>query len=256
MSVFVLVHGSWHGGWCWERVVPFLQASGHEAYAPDMPAMGRDRTLIHDATFALGVERIVAQLAGMNRPVILVGHSMAGLLITQVAEERPDSISELIYLSAYLPKNGDSCFDLSMADHGLVPYGLEMSADGRSANMVEPWITPSFYNDCTDEDVAFAKDRLRPQPMEPFMQRVSITAGRAGSVPRAYIGCLRDHAITPGFQSHMQMSVPCDTVLTLDTGHSPFLSAPAALASHLNVLAKARKLDGGAVMGQTSTGTL
>ena len=198
-----------------------------------MPGMGDDRTPIGDATFDRAVEKIIQAIEQAAQPVILVGHSMAGVAITQAAEIVTQKIAKLVYLTAYLPSNGDSCLSLAIADHSTVPYGLQLSPDGSFATLRDEWIKASFYNDCSDEDVARAKSKLRPQPLESYSRPVSLSAKRAGSVPRIFIECLRDHAITPGFQRKMYLQNPCETVLTLDTGHSPFFSAPAELALHL-----------------------
>jgi pimeloyl-ACP methyl ester carboxylesterase len=236
-QTYILVHGAWHGAWCWERVAPELTAAGHCVVALDMPCMGDDRTPIADSTIDRAVARIVQAIEQAESPVILVGHSMGGLAITLAAEVLPRKIAKLVYLTAYLPSNGESCLSLAMADHSTVPYGMQFSEDRTFATMRDEWIKPSLYNDCSDGDVAHAKSRLRPQPLESYAHVASISAERAGTVPRIFIECLRDHAITPGFQRKMYLQNPCKSVLTLDTGHSPFFSAPLELASHLLSLA-------------------
>ena len=158
---------------------------------------------------------------------------MGGVVATQAAEERADRIDKLVYLTAFIPSNGVSCLTMALADCGTVPYGLVISPDGAVATVRDEWIKASFYNDCTDEDVEFAKGRLRPQPMESYSHPVSITAERASRVPRVFIECLRDLALTPGFQRKMYTENYCETILTLDTGHSPFLSSPRELVEHL-----------------------
>jgi pimeloyl-ACP methyl ester carboxylesterase len=237
MSTFVLVHGSWHGAWCWDRLIPLIRGNGHTVHAFDLPSMGQDTTALQDASFARCVRKITERIDQLDGPVILVGHSMAGVLITQVAESCPERLGALVYLSAFVPRNGESCFGLSSADNGTVAYGLQMSTDGLSATLRDPWIRASFYNDCTDQDVEYAVSLIRPQPMEPFVQSVTITEERSGAVPGVYIECLRDHAITPGFQRRMQAARSFEYVLSLDTGHSPFISAPALLAEHLESVA-------------------
>ncbi|WP_395065395.1 alpha/beta fold hydrolase [Paraburkholderia silvatlantica] len=238
MSTFVLVHGSWHGAWCWERLVPILERDGHHVCAVDLPGMGQDRTDLHEVSFPLSVQRIVEALEAADGPVILVGHSLAGVLITQAAETYPESVEALVYLAAFVPRDGESCAQLSGGDHGTLPFGMQLSPDGMAAVVTDPWIVPSFYNDCSEADIADAVRRVRQQPMAPLLQPVAISDARSGSVPSVYIECLRDHAITPGYQRQMQAARSFEFVLSLDTGHSPFISAPVALANHLLTVAQ------------------
>ena len=108
MATFILIHGAFHGGWCWDKVKPILEQNGNTVVAPDLPSHGADRTSIADVTLALYSERICEVLEQQSEKVILVGHSLGGLSITQAAEERPDDIGLLVYLTAFLLKNGES----------------------------------------------------------------------------------------------------------------------------------------------------
>jgi pimeloyl-ACP methyl ester carboxylesterase len=179
------------------------------------------------------VQRIVDVIEATEDPVILVGHSLAGVLITQVAETCPERLAALVYLSAFVPRNGESCAQLSRGDHGTIPFGMQISADGTSASILDPWIVPSFYNDCSEADIAEAVTHIGRQPMAPLLEAVAISDSRSAAVPSVYIECLRDHAVTPGYQRRMQAARSFEFVLSLDAGHSPFISAPRALAEHL-----------------------
>jgi pimeloyl-ACP methyl ester carboxylesterase len=111
MANFLLIHGACHGGWCWERVAPLLEAAGHSVAAPDLPGHGDDATPMSE----LSLERygaFVAELAVSYGPVVLVGHSMAGAVISRAAEAVPDQIERLVYLTAYLPQSGESLASL------------------------------------------------------------------------------------------------------------------------------------------------
>ncbi len=119
MSTFVLIHGAAHGGWCWYKVVPLLEKHGHTVLAPDLPGHGKDKTPVADVTLQLYVDSVCKLLDAQREPVILVGHSMGGGIITQVAEERPERIKWLVYLAAALPRNGQSMFERVSARHGV-----------------------------------------------------------------------------------------------------------------------------------------
>jgi hypothetical protein len=107
------------------------------------------------------------------------------------------------------------------------------AADGASGTIPHDQLKPLFYGDCTDADVAWCAERLVPQPVQPFTAPVTLTADRFGSVPRTYIECVDDGAISIELQRDMHTASPCQTVIALDASHSPFLSMPAALCDAL-----------------------
>jgi pimeloyl-ACP methyl ester carboxylesterase len=108
-----------------------------------------------------------------------------------------------------------------------------MSEDQSHATVKQEALKEVFYADCSDEDVEFAKSRLVPQAAAPFANPVSTTEENFGQVPRAYIACLRDKAISPSIQEKLYKALPCEKVVSMDTSHSPFFSAPEELANHL-----------------------
>lgn len=231
MTTFVLVHGSWHGRWCWHRVVPELEALGHQVLAPDLPGHGDDATPFAQLSLRAYAESIAAVIRGATEAVVLVGHSFAGIVISQAAELIPERISRLVYLTAFLPANGQSLSRLAAADAGNPVAGsLLISADQQLASLDLARVGELLYPDCPDSDVALARQRLRAEPLVPFITPVAITAGRAGSIPRSYIECRNDIAIPLWFQRQMQAAMPCDPVQALPTGHSPFFAAPTELA--------------------------
>lgn len=237
MSTFVLIHGAWHGGWCWEKLVPLLESRGHRVLAPDLPGHGADRTPTASVTLDLYAARVCDVIAAEPEPVVLVGHSMGGVVISAAAERIPERIRTLVYLAAFLVGEGESLLAAAGADTGSALTGnLVPSADGASVTVKPEVVVPAFYAECTPADAERARARLVPQSAAPFTTPVPWTAARAGRVPRAYIACLRDRAISPALQQRMYEARPCKTVLTLDTDHSPFYSTPDALAAHLAAL--------------------
>jgi pimeloyl-ACP methyl ester carboxylesterase len=159
---------------------------------------------------------------------------MGGGIITQVAEERPERIKQLVYLTAAMPKNGQSMFERFKNDTESASLSnFVVAPDQISATFREEGIREAFYEDCSEEDIALAKLLLVPQAMEPISTPVKTSEARWGRVPRAYIECLRDRALTPPFQKRLYTAVPCQQVISMDTSHSPFFSAPGELARHL-----------------------
>jgi pimeloyl-ACP methyl ester carboxylesterase len=240
MSTFVLVHGGWSGGWTWEKVVPLLEEAGHQVETPDLPGSGDDQTPIPEISLQSYADRLSEVLDAQPEPVVLVGHSSGGQAISQAAEQRPDKVKTLLYLAAFLLRDGESVFSVGENDtESLIFPNLVMSEDGSSATIREDVIREALLADCSDEDVERAKSRFVPQALAPAATPVSLTDENFGRVPRAYIQLLQDRAVSPSFQKEMYERVPCQKVISMNTSHSPFFSAPEELAGHLEALARA-----------------
>jgi pimeloyl-ACP methyl ester carboxylesterase len=234
MSAFVLVHGAWHGGWCWENLAPLLVRAGHVVRAPDLPGHGDDHTPLPGVTLARYVERVRDTLASLDEPAILVGHSMGGAVISEVAEADPSRVRVLVYLAAFLLVDGQSVLDVAgRDDESVLLPGLEWSADGLSAAVPPALARAAFYSRCSESDAVAATARLCPQAAVPVTTPIQVTNARFGSVPRVYVECLRDCAVSPVSQRKMYTASPCSRVLSLATDHSAFYSTPQALADIL-----------------------
>jgi pimeloyl-ACP methyl ester carboxylesterase len=233
MSRYVLIHGAWHGGWCWDKVVPLLEREGHAVEAPDLPGHGRDRVAVQEVSLQAYADRVCKILDAQPEPVILVGHSMGGIVITQVGEYRPARIETLVYLTAFLVRNGESLRQVFQGDTETLLRPNTVWAEDQSCTVKDEALKEVFYGDCSDEDVARARSLLVPQATAPFVAPVSTTEENFGRIPRAYIECLRDRTISPSVQRSMYTALPCREVISMDTSHSPFLSAPEELAGHL-----------------------
>jgi pimeloyl-ACP methyl ester carboxylesterase len=237
MTPIILVHGAWHGAWCWLRVLRELEFRQRGAAAIDLPGMGEDTTPPADVSLDLWAEAIGETLKTLNKPALLVGHSMGGMAISQAAELNPDLIAGLVYLCAYLPQDGDTLLDMAgRATPGTSLVEPVFSADGATVSASDACLRPAFYADCTDQDFLFAKSRPKPMSVRPAVEPVHLTAERFGRVPRHYIECLNDRAVPIDQQRAMVAASPCRSVHTLDTGHSPFLSAPDKLTDILVAL--------------------
>ncbi len=108
MTTFVLVHGAWHGAWCWDKVAAELTKAGNRVVTLDLPSHGEDKTPAHEVTLDSYAEAIAKVIRGEEEKVVLVGHSMGGIAISAAAELVPDRIQRLIYLTAFLPRDGES----------------------------------------------------------------------------------------------------------------------------------------------------
>ncbi|MDJ1432030.1 alpha/beta fold hydrolase [Halostagnicola sp. A-GB9-2] len=234
MSTFVLVHGAWHGAWAWYKVVPKLEEAGHDVVTIDLPAHGTDTTPVEEVTLESHVERVGDVLEAQDDPSILVGHSMAGVIITQTAEYYADEIDTLVYLTAFLPEHGNSLVDYSKSDEeSVVTQNLVVDEDAGEARVPDSATREAFYGDCSEPDVELAQSLLRPEPLAGMVTPVETTPDEFGSVPRVYLRCDQDRAITPGAQREMLEALPCDEVHTLEASHSPFFSAPETVVEKL-----------------------
>jgi pimeloyl-ACP methyl ester carboxylesterase len=246
MASYVLVHGSWHGGWCWHRVVAGLERSGHRVLAPDLLSLGRDFTPYASVTLSAWADQIAALVRAEDEPVVLVGHSRGGIVISEVAERIPQRVRGLVYVTAFLLENGQTLQDIAgQDDESLVLPSLVLAEDLLSASFRETAARDAFYGQCSEEDVVLALSLLRPEPMAPIATPVRTTTERFGRVPRVYIECDADRAISLAMQRRMQSALPCRTRITLRSDHSPFLScAPeltvALLSMHETAIAPTR----------------
>jgi len=234
MSTFLLVHGAWHGGWCWEKIASLLAAKGHKVIAPDLPGHGDDNTSTATVTLESYADRICTIASTQKEAVVLAGHSMGGVVITQAAEECPEHVAALVYICAFLPRNGESLMTWAMQDRESMvnPKTTEPRSEG-VVGFRREHAREAFYLQCSDEEVALALSRLVDQSTAPFGTPVVATAERWGRIPRYYIECEQDRAITLGLQQEMQRHSPCRKTFSINTDHSPFLSAPDELADAL-----------------------
>jgi pimeloyl-ACP methyl ester carboxylesterase len=238
MSTFVLVHGAWHGRWAWEKVVPLLEEAGHKVEAPDLRGHGDDKTPVPEVSLQSYADRVSEVLDGQSEPVILVGHSMGGIVISEVAERHPEKVRLLVYLAAFLLPNGKTLLETAQTDdETLVLQNVEVDEDKGIVTIREDAAREVFYGDCSEEDVERAKERLQPQALAPFATPVGVGEENFGRVKRTYIECLQDRAIGPATQKRMYTELPCEKVISMETSHSPFLSVPEKLVSHLVSLA-------------------
>ncbi|WP_121353552.1 alpha/beta fold hydrolase [Flavisolibacter nicotianae] len=234
MKTFVLIHGSWHSAWNWHKVIPLLEKAGHQAIAVDLPGMGRDKTPIGDVKMKNTVQTLCALLDEIPGKVVLVGHSKNGIMISQVAEYRPGKIEKLVYLAAYLIPNGKTQREYSLQDTEgwLKPYVTQHPET--SSHTLQPKIyREGLYHDCDEDITALAKLLLSHEPVESGITPLELTEENFGSVPRVYIECTEDRAVTPFIQRKMYTEMPCENVYQLPTSHSPFFSKPRELVDIL-----------------------
>ncbi|MEI9996100.1 MAG: alpha/beta fold hydrolase [Rhizomicrobium sp.] len=234
MATIILVHGHMHGAWCWEKVVPLLEGKGHRVVAFDLPARGSDQMAHDAATLEHYVDATQMIVAAQAEPVVLVGHSAGGTVLSEVAERMPERVAKLIYVAAALLEDGQSIFSALVLNRPLDPA---LAVVGASAVKTDNrLIRHRFYNMSSDADAAAAIGKLCAEPIRPMTHAVRVTAERYGRVKRAFIQTRFDNAVPLDAQAAMCAALPCDPVIVMDTDHSPFLSAPEEFAAHIHAL--------------------
>lgn len=222
----VLVHGSYHGGWCWERLTPELERMGHRVVPVDLPISDPE------AGAARYAEVVAAEMGSMEAPV-LIGHSMGGLVIPLVPELHP--VRRLVFLAAFLPVPGKSMNEQRGAEpiDGQVPLTTAEFTDlGDDVWMVGPnTATEIFFHDARPDVAAWAVKRLRPQCYR-IMSEITPLA-RWPEVPSSYVVCRDDRALNPDWARRAARERLGVEPLEIDGAHSPFLTRPAELAAIL-----------------------
>ena len=236
MATYVLIHGSWHGGWCFEAVRGRLEAAGHVVIAPDLPGMGGDEATLRAVTLQGWADFVAGLCRGaQQKPVILVGHSRGGLVISQAAETAPEAIDALVYICAIMLPDGMSRAEFKALEQPNPAFDAIVTPVCNGAGTVaDPVTAPAVFAQLSPRDrVAQAMTRLAAEPHGPRSTPVRLTAERFGTLPRTYIECSEDRTIPLSSQRLMQRLVPGATVEVLYADHSPFLSRPEALATTL-----------------------
>lgn len=238
MATYVLVHGAWHGAWCWDKVAPILEQHGHRVLAPDLPGHGTDRTPFEQRSFGAYVQRVADLVAAEIEPVILVGHSLGGTVISAATERHPEKVRLLVYVAAFLLQDGQSRLDLGPGDPpSAVAQFIVSNSDEGWCRIPGPAVREVFCADCSEADIATVAARLVEEPLSWVAARIDISSERFGRIPRVYVECRQDRAIPLSQQRHMYESMPCERIISMDTSHSPYLSDPETLAAHLRSLA-------------------
>jgi pimeloyl-ACP methyl ester carboxylesterase len=233
----VLVHGAWHGAWCWAPLQAELDRRGVASLAVDLPGHGSTGSGFSDLHGdAQAVIDVVDGQAALGRTApVLVGHSYGGAVITEVAARRSD-VSHLVYLAAFALETGESVMSALSAmpkrDVGL-SGAMRPGADGKS--ILDPVAAiPALYGACDPNVAAAAVSRLSPQPMATMVQPV--TGSPLATVPSTYVVCTQDDAVHPDHQRIMAQR--CRDVVTFDTDHSPFASMTTETADLLERIAR------------------
>ena len=231
MANFVLVHGAWHGAWCWRRVQPALVRLGHVAHAVTLTGVGERAHLLSKA---ITLETHIADVAGLIdaeelQDVVLVVHSYAGMIGTAIADRMPQRIQHLVYVDAALPEPGESW----SARHTPATRDSRIEAAKASQHYTLPPPDPAIFG-LSGDDHAWVARRQTPHPAEPYTHPLAFSIERVASVPRTFIDCtspplatidsIRQRVRDPQFWGGAWQRG--GRVVEMQTGHDPMVSAP------------------------------
>ncbi|MFE9098137.1 alpha/beta fold hydrolase [Streptomyces sp. NPDC007264] len=206
----LLVHGAWHGAWCWEKLTPVLGADGWTTRTVDLPSAGREAGVRDDARVVLD------ELERIDGPVVVVAHSYGGIPVTEAVADAAH-VAHVVYLAAYRLDVGESLLGYHGAPVPPEPHGFQP---------VPRQPVPMFYTDVPQAEAEEATERLVPQSTRSFSEPLT----RAGwhTVPSTYVVCERDRALPP--QNQEELAARTGTVHRIQSDHSPFLSMPEEFA--------------------------
>ncbi|BAV04905.1 Pimeloyl-ACP methyl ester carboxylesterase [Filimonas lacunae] len=238
-KTYVLVHGAWQAPYVWDSVRIRLEKDGAKVVVVALPGHGADTTAPASLTLNVYQDKVIKALDGVSGKVILVGHSLGGMVISAVGEKVPERIEKLIYIGAYLPQNGQSLLDLANTDaDSQLRTSLRPSPDFVTLDVVREELANIFIQDGSEKVKAAVLANYRAEPGIPFSNPVTLTAGNYGRLEKVYIKTLQDHVVSPSLQDRMIAAGGITKTYQLNTSHSPFLSKPDSVSIALEQLAQ------------------
>lgn len=236
VTPILLVHGAWHGAWCWSALQAELDRRGIPSQAMDLPGHGVSTAPLAD--MYTDAQHVADILARVGDAPVLVGHSYGGAVITEAAVRAPGRVAHLVYLAAFALDEGETVMtaaNTSPPPDTALAAAMTVLDDGTAVLRNPQTAAAALYGCCPPAVVAAAFPRLSPQPLATFGQPV--TGSPRGAIPSTYVRCLRDQAVAPAHQA--VMAGRCDTAIDFDTDHSPFLSMVTETADVLERISRA-----------------
>jgi len=235
MTTFVLVHGGGHGGWCWQPCAAALRARGHEVYTPTLTGFGeREHLPAPDfETFVTDVVNVV-EFEDLH-DIVLVGHSMGGVVIPRIAEAIPDHIASVVWLTAAVCNDGESLLD-TIPQSPWIARAVTIGDDGTAHTDVDLIIDANIH-DGTDELKAFVRARHRPYPPYALVEPGRLTAFLALGLPTGYVFATLDRTVEPSVQEQLAARLPNCRTASVAAGHDCMLTQPEATADALIAVA-------------------
>ena len=231
-QTFVLVHGAWHGGWCWSRVADRLRAAGHRVLTPTQTGLGeRKHLLSRDITLDTFTQDIVNAIEAEElSQIVLVGHSFGGLAISGVADRMPERIRHIVYLDAIVIEGGRSPFDSLPPD---LVAARRKAADETSGGLSLPTPPASSFGVSDPGDAEWVARRLTPHPLGTYTSPLSIKEPVGNNLPRTYIACTSPAYAPLEASRRWVRSQPNWRWMEIASGHDAMVIAPDELTRML-----------------------
>ena len=226
---FILIHGAWHGGWCWDGVVDELEKEGHIAEALTMPGHhpDDDRSNIQFSDY---VDKIISELEQQTVPVVLVGHSSAGFLLQAAAPKIPDKIAQLIFLNAFILPNGKSQFDLVPPEAAEGMTAAAKASPGNCVPVIEDFVRNMLMATEPVELQDALINRLVPQPIALFTTPVDTQDFQSLSIPKSVVFCKDDASLPPGAFIGMAQGLGDYSLVEVEGSHEALFTNPGVVA--------------------------
>jgi pimeloyl-ACP methyl ester carboxylesterase len=238
----VLVHGAWEEANIWQAVTPLLKKDGYRVITVTLPGRPSSPLSPDKVSLDLYPDTILNAIGNPAQPVVLIGHSFGGIPISLAAEAAPQKIKTLVYVAAYLPKDGQSLLELGNSDKDskIGPH-LQIMKDKGIIAVEKSARAELFCLDCNDQLREAIPNLIVDEPLAPLATSVHLTADRFGTVDKVYIYTAKDRVVSPSLQAIMVAATPVRKEMTIDTGHTPFLTDPHGLARDIEMAVRTQE---------------
>lgn len=230
-NTIVIVHGAWSSANDWHNVAGYLNAADTNLITVNLPGHGNDQTPVSNISLQLYVYEVLKAI-GNETDVTLIGHSFGGIIVSEVAELIPSQIKKLIYVAAFIPKNGDSLLSIAQTDsESYVGRNLIVDEAAGLASIVKEAIAEVFLADAPKPVADYVSNNLRPEPLAPLATPVTLTDANFGKVKKTYIYSQNDRTISYSVQQKMVADAQVLRTYLLPSSHTPFIVFPEILSA-------------------------
>jgi len=237
-NTIVIVHGAWSSAKDWHHVAGYLTSEGNNLITVNLPGHGNDETPISDISLQLYVYEVL-KVIGDQTNIILVGHSFRGIVVSEVAELIAPQIKKLIYISAFVPQNGDSLLSLAHKDaESQVGKNLIIDEKAGVAGIAKEAITDVFLADAPKAVAEYVTNTMRPEPLAPLSSPATLTHANFGIVNKVYVHSMNDNTIGYALQQRMVKEAGITRTYSLPSSHTPFIVFPQILSSIITLESK------------------